>query len=219
MNAGIRILLAEDHTIVRNSMAMLLSSYGFVVVGEAETGQEAVEKALLLRPDLILLDITLPDFDGIEVTRRICADWPQAKILALTMHSEDVYLIPFLEAGGSGYVCKSAADRDVLSAIESIMKGETFVAEDGVKALLRVHSHANNIPAVPGPEMLSERERMVLKLTARGYTSREIGDQIGISPRTVETYRSRILVKLGLEHRYELVEYALQHRIIEPLSG
>jgi two-component system response regulator NreC len=214
MNAGIRILLAEDHTIVRNSMAMLLSSYGFVVVGETDTGQDAVEKALLLHPDIILLDITLPDIDGIEVTRRICASWPDAKILALTMHSEDLYLIPFLEAGGSGYVRKSAADRDVLSAIESIMKGETFVAEDGVKTLLRVHSLANNIPAVPGPEVLSERERVVLELTARGYTSRQIGEQIGISPRTVETYRSRLLVKLGLAHRYELVEYALQHKII-----
>jgi two-component system response regulator NreC len=214
MNAPICILLAEDHTIVRNSMAMLLSSYGFVVVGEAETGEEAVKKALLLHPDIILLDITLPDMDGIEVTRRICADWPEAKILALTMHSEDLYLIPFLEAGGSGYVRKSAADRDVLSAIESIMKGETFVAEDGVKTLLRVHSLAKSNPASPGPEVLSERERMVLELTARGYTSREIGDQIGISPRTVETYRSRILVKLGLVHRYELVEYALQHKVI-----
>lgn len=219
MSDGIRILLAEDHTIVRNSMSMLLSSYGFVVVGEAETGQEAVEKALLLHPDIILLDITLPDIDGIEVTRSICANWPEAKILALTMHSEDLYLVPFLEAGGSGYVRKSAADRDVLSAIESIMKGETFVAEDGVKTLLRVHSLANNSPAVPGPDVLSERERMVLELTARGYTSREIGDQIGISPRTVETYRSRILVKLGLAHRYELVKYALQYRIIGTGSG
>jgi two-component system response regulator NreC len=219
MNAGIRILLAEDHTIVRNSMAMLLSSYGFVVVGEAETGQEAVEKALLLHPDIILLDITLPDIDGIEVTRNICAQWPEAKILALTMHSEDLYLVPFLEAGGSGYVRKSAADRDVLSAIECIMKGEPFVAEDGVKTLLRAHSLAKNSPAVPGPEVLSERERMVLELTARGYTSREIGERIGISPRTVETYRSRILVKLGLVHRYELVEYALQNRIIGTGSG
>lgn len=218
MKEGVRILLAEDHTIVRNSMCMLLSSDGFVVVGEAETGQEAVEKALRLRPDIILLDITLPDIDGVEVTRSICANWPEARILALTMHSEDLYLVPFLEAGGKGYVRKSAADRDVLSAIETILKGETFVAEDGIKALLRVHSHAKNGPAVPGPEVLSERERAVLALTARGYTSREIGDQIGISPRTVDTYRSRILVKLGLIHRYELVDYALKHKIIGPGS-
>lgn len=214
MNDGIRILLAEDHTIVRSSMSMLLSSYGFVIVGEAETGQEAVEKALQLHPDIILLDITLPDIDGIEVTRRICTNWPEAKILALTMHSEDLYLVPFLEAGGSGYVRKSAADRDVLNAIESIMNGETFIAKDGVKTLLRVHSQAKDSPGVPGPEVLSERESIVLELTARGYTSREIGELVGISPRTVETYRSRILVKLGLVHRYELVEYALQHKII-----
>jgi two-component system response regulator NreC len=214
MNSGVRILLAEDHTIVRSSMAMLLSSYGFIIVGEAEFGQEAIEKSLSLRPDIILLDITLPDIDGIEVTRQICAQWPEARILALTMHSEDLYLVPFLEAGGSGYVRKSAADRDVLTAIECLLKGDTFVAEAGVKALLRKHSHARGTPQIPGPEVLSERERLVLELTARGYTSREIGEQAGISPRTVDTYRSRILVKLGLVHRHELVEYALQHGII-----
>lgn len=216
MTQGVRILLAEDHTIVRNSMVMLLSSYGFDVVGEAENGQEAVKKALQLRPDVVLLDITLPDMDGVEVTRRICAEWPEAKILALTMHSEEVYLIPFLEAGGSGYVCKSAADRDVLSAIECIMKGETFVAEGGIQTLVRAHTQASGQRHLPGPETLSERERIVLKMIARGYTSREIGDQIGISPRTVETYRYRLMVKLGLEHRYELVDYALQHKLIEP---
>jgi DNA-binding NarL/FixJ family response regulator len=219
MTAHIRILLAEDHTIVRNSLSMLLSSYGFEVVGEAETGQEAIQKALLLHPDLILLDITLPDMDGIEVTSSIRTKWPEAKILALTMHSEDLYLIPFLEAGGQGYVRKSAADRDVLSAIESVMRGETFIGENGIKVLVREHSLAKDRPAVPGPDVLSDRERMVLELTARGYTSREIGEQIGISPRTVETYRSRIMVKLGLLHRYELVEYALRHKIIGPGSG
>lgn len=195
---------------------MLLTSYGFVVEGEAENGSEAIEKALRLRPDIILLDITLPDIDGIEVTRRICAAWPEAKILALTMHSEDLYLIPFLEAGGSGYVRKSAADRDVLNAVEAVMKGGIFVAESGVQALLREHSHTKGNP--PGPEVLSGRERLVLELTVRGYTSREIGDQIGISPRTVETYRARILEKLGLMHRYELVDYALHHGILEPGS-
>jgi DNA-binding NarL/FixJ family response regulator len=219
MSEGIRILLAEDHTIVRNSMAMLLSSYGFEIVGEAETGHEAVDKALSLRPDIVLLDITLPDMDGIEVTRSICSKWPEAKILALTMHSEELYLVPFLEAGGSGYVQKSAADRDVIDAINSIMKSGTFIGENGVKALLREHSLAKNDQAVPDPDVLSDRELLVLELTARGYTSREIGDQIGISPRTVDTYRSRIMVKLGLMHRFELVEYALKHGIIGKVSG
>lgn len=219
MSSGIRILLAEDHTIVRNSMSLLLSAYGFDVVGEAESGHEAVQMALSLHPDIILLDITLPDMDGIEVTSSICSKWPEAKILALTMHSEELYLVPFLEAGGSGYVRKSAADRDVLSAIESIMGGETFIGEDGIKVLLREHSLAKSSQAMPDPGVLSDRERLVLELTARGYTSREIGDQVGISPRTVDTYRSRIMVKLGLVHRYELVEYALQHGIIGPASG
>src|SRR4030042_2052612 len=113
---GIRILLVEDHAVVRSSLGLLLKSHGGEIVGEAEDGKSAITKTLELHPDIILLDITLPDMDGIEVTRRICTAWPDAKVLALTMHSEDVYLLPFLEAGGAGYVRKSSADKDVLNA-------------------------------------------------------------------------------------------------------
>jgi two-component system response regulator NreC len=214
MIEGVRILLVEDHTIVRSSLGMLLESHGAQIVGEAEDGKNAVSKALELHPDVILMDITLPDIDGIEATRQICEAWPDAKILALTMHSEDAYLVPFLEAGGVGYVRKSAADRDVFNAIKTVIKGETFIGASGLEALLRQHKPASTQKLPPGPEVLSDRERFVLEQTARGYTSREIGDQLSISPHTVDTSRTRVMVKLGIASRHELVEYALQHHII-----
>jgi DNA-binding NarL/FixJ family response regulator len=211
---GVRILLVEDHAVVRSSLGMLLKSHGADIVGEAEDGRSAIEKALELRPDIVLMDITLPDMDGIEVTRQICAAWPDAKVLALTMHSEDVYLVPFLEAGGVGYVRKSAADRDVLNAIRSIRAGESFISSNGLEALLRQHRPSTENAQPPGPEVLSDRERLVLEKTVRGYTSREIGEQLSISPHTVDTYRTRVMVKLGLVNRPELVEYALRHHLI-----
>ncbi len=160
------------------------------------------------------MDITLPDIDGIEATRQICATWPEARVLALTMHSEDVYLVPFLEAGGAGYVRKSAADRDVLDAIKTIMSGETFIGTGGLEALIHQHRPPSGGTLPPGPEVLSDRERLVLTLTVRGFTSREIGEQLNISPHTVDTYRTRVMEKLGLLNRHELVEYALRHHII-----
>jgi two-component system response regulator NreC len=214
MIEGVHILLVEDHTIMRSSLGMLLKSHGAIIVGEAEDGRSAVAKALELRPDVVLMDITLPDIDGIEATRQICDVWPDAKILALTMHSEDIYLVPFLEAGGAGYIRKSAADRDVFNAIKTVLNGETFIGAGGLEALLRQHKPASAGALPPGPEVLSERERFVLEQAVRGYTSREIGVQLTISPHTVDTYRTRVMVKLGLASRHELVEYALRHHII-----
>jgi two-component system response regulator NreC len=209
---GVRILLVEDHIVVRSSLALLLKSHGGEIVGEASGGQDAVAQALALRPDVILMDITLPDMDGIEATRRICEAIPETRLLALTMHSEDVYLVPFLEAGGSGYIRKSAADRDLITAIKAVLTGEAFIGAGGLEALLRQHRPA--MGAAPGPEVLSDRERLVLEKTARGFTSREIGEQLTISPHTVDTYRTRVMVKLNLATRHELVEYALRHHIL-----
>ena len=214
MTDNIRVLLADDHAVMRTSLGMLLQAHGIEVAGEAASGESAIEQALALRPDVVLMDITLQGMDGIEATRRLCAAWPEAKVLALTMHGEDAFLAPFLEAGGLGYVNKSAADRQVLEAIQAVAEGETYVGEQGLEALLRAHRPGRKRPAAPGPETLSERELLVLKMTARGFTSREIGEQLGISPHTVDTYRSRLMEKLGLEHRHQLVDYALQHRIL-----
>jgi DNA-binding NarL/FixJ family response regulator len=209
-----RVLLVEDHKVVRSSLRLLLESFGAQVVGETGSGENAVTLALSLRPDIILMDITLAGLNGIEATRQIREAWPEARLLALTMHSEDVYLVQFLEAGGSGYVRKASADRDVIQAIESVLAGGTFLGEEGVRTLLQRQQSQPEAP-IPGPELLSERELEVLVLTVRGYTSREIAGQLFISPHTVDTYRARVMDKLGLEHRHQLVEYALQHHILE----
>ncbi len=212
MSGSIKVSLVDDHTVMRNGLRLLLEKEDDIrVIGEAATCAQGVEQALRLRPDVIVMDITLPDFDGVECTRRIRAVWPEAVVLALTMHAEDVYLVPFLEAGGVGYVRKSAADRDVVDAIRAAARGEFFLQPEGVQAIVQEHRAKTD---KPGPEVLSERERKVLELTARGFTSREIGEQLSLSPRTIETYRERIMEKLHLEHRSQLVDYAFQHRLL-----
>jgi DNA-binding NarL/FixJ family response regulator len=211
MTDSIRVLLVDDHAVVRSGLRLLLEKTSDIqVVGEADNGTSAVEQTLALRPDVVVMDITLPDFDGIEATRQIRAAIPNACVLALTMHGEETYLVPFLNAGGMGYVRKSSSDRDLVEAIRQVMRGESFLLPEGIEAIVRKHRAHE-----PEPETLSERERQVLTLTAKGYTSREIGDQLGLSPRTVETYRERIMQKLELGHRSELVEYALRHHLLE----
>ena len=215
MLEGVRILLIDDHAVMRSSLALLLNTRGAQVVGEASNGKSGIAEALRLRPDVILMDITLPDMDGIEATRQICKAWPQARILALTMHSEETYLVPFLEAGGTGYIRKAAADRDLFTAIEMVQQGKTFLGTSGMDALVHEHRPAGSKPVPPRLSSLSDRERFVLEQTVRGFTSREIAEQLGISARTVDTYRYRVMEKLGVKHRHELVEYALQNHLLE----
>jgi len=208
-----RILLIDDHAVVRSGLRLLIEQEpDFVVVGEAENAEIGIRMALDLHPDVTIMDITLPDVDGIIATRRILDEWPDARVLALTMHDESGFLVPFLEAGGIGYLRKSAVDRQLVQAIRRVSDGEFSIQSDGVSTIAASHSPARN--SGPEPWVLSEREHEVLVLTARGFTSRETGERLFISARTVETYRGRIMEKLGLHHRSELVEYALDHRLL-----
>jgi DNA-binding NarL/FixJ family response regulator len=215
----ISVMLADDHGIVRAGLRALLDSQQDIdVVGEAATGDEAVELAAKLQPDIIIMDISMPG-GGLEATRKIAKLELQTKILILTIHAEERYLLPVLEAGGSGYVRKASLHTDLIDAIRTVYRGEVFLEPAATRMLLQGYlDRANDgIELDPG-KLLSEREREVLKLTAEGFTAQEIGDQLFLSPKTVETYRHRIMHKLGFSHRSELVRYALRAGLLDPAA-
>lgn len=211
----IRILLVDDHLVLRAGLKALLDAETDMrVVGEAGTGEEAIEKAKSLKPDVVVMDLSMPGMGGLEATRQI-SELAQARVLVLTMHSEEEYLLPVLEAGGSGYVKKTSADEDLTNAIRTVARDEVFLYPNAAKLLLqgfRVRGEDDQ----PDPlEKLTERERDVLAMTAEGYSSSEIGEKLFISPKTVDTYRSRIMEKLGLHHRSELVRFALNTGLLK----
>lgn len=216
--APMRILLVDDHAVLRSGLRMLLDAEGDMeVVGEASTGEEGVEKARELGPDIVVMDISMPGMGGLAATRAIAkpdhADEPDTSppaVLVLTMHAEEEYLLPVLDAGGSGYVSKRRADEDLIEAIRKVAGGEVFLYPSGTALLLRGYKQAAE-PDEPDPlDVLSEREREVLALTAEGYSAAEAGKKLYLSPHTVETYRSRLMKKLGLTHRSELVRFAIR---------
>lgn len=215
----ISVLLADDHGIVRAGLRALLDAQQDIdVVGEASSGDEAVELAEKLEPDIIIMDISMPG-GGLEATRKIAKLELPTKILILTIHAEERYLLPVLEAGGSGYVRKASLHTDLIDAIRTVFRGEVFLEPAATRMLLQGYlDRANDgIELDPG-KLLSEREREVLKLTAEGFTAQEIGDQLFLSPKTVETYRHRIMHKLGFSHRSELVRYALRAGLLDPAA-
>jgi DNA-binding NarL/FixJ family response regulator len=216
----IRVLLADDHPILRSGLRLLLGAEPDLdVVGEANNGREAVEKTTELRPDVVVMDIAMPEMGGLEATRRISQLGLGTRVLILTVHAEEQYLLPVVQAGGSGYVRKSQADTDLLEAIRAVYRGEVFLDPPATKMLLE--DYLDRVTAgkeTDSYQTLSEREREVLKLTAGGYTAQEIADQLFLSPKTVDTYRQRLMDKLNLHHRSELVKYALRKGLLQPSS-
>ncbi|GBD13020.1 Oxygen regulatory protein NreC [bacterium HR24] len=212
----IRVLLADDHAVVRSGLRALLSGEPDVqVVGEASNGREAIEKAEALRPDVAVMDISMPDMDGLEATRAIRQRGLPTQVVVLTVHADDEYLLQALDAGACGYVVKSASDTDLLQAIRLAAQGQVFLYPSAVRRVLS-HYVQSRGQRKRLPEQLSGREQEVLRLTAAGYTNQEIAQQLGISPKTVDTYRQRIMEKLGLERRSELVRYALRKGLLRP---
>lgn len=213
MTEKVRILLVDDHTLLRRALSTLLErEENLSVAGEAASGEEAVVLAGQLLPDIILMDITLPGMNGLEATRQIRHKYERIKIIALTMHVEEEYLLQFLAAGGSGYLHKSTADLELLKAIERVIAGEIYLGPTGVQVLANrqyVRSQEGDVD----PEVLSKRERQVLVLVAAGCTSAEIAKKLFLSPSTIDTYRNRIANKLNLESRSQLVEYVARHRL------
>ena len=207
----IRILLADDHGVVRAGLRALLESQpDMAVVAEAEDGARAVELAAQHGPDIVIADLSMPH-GGMQTISAITDLNIGARVLVLTVHAEERYLLPVLEAGGSGYVRKSSAHTDLLDAIRTVSRGEVFLDPAATKTLLRGYlGRAKSGEEIDIGEVLSEREREVVKLTAEGYTAQQGGDLLSLSPKTVETYRHRAMQKLGLTNRAELVRYALR---------
>lgn len=214
--ATIRVLVADDHGILRAGLRSLINAEpDMEVVGEAADGQQALEQARLLQPDVVVMDISMPVMDGLEATRLLRREQPQCQVIILTIHAEEEYLFQALQAGGAGYVLKSAADTDLMDAIRKAYRGEVFLYPSAVKKLLSEYLRRLPASEQEGPtDRLTARERQVLKLTAEGYTNQEIAERLVISPKTVDTYRQRIMEKLRLNHRPELVRYALRSGLL-----
>ncbi len=209
----LRVLLVDDHTLMRAGLRALLRPVpDILVAGEAANGMEAVEEARRLRPHVVVMDLEMTGGDGVTGTRALMEIEPPPRILILTMHSEHEHLIPLLEAGASGYLAKDAADRELVDAIRAVAAGEVYVRPAVARLLassLRERVVPSADPLHARYETLSDRERLVVQRVAEGYNGREIGRQLGISAKTVDTYKQRIEEKLGLSHRTDYVRFAL----------
>jgi DNA-binding NarL/FixJ family response regulator len=209
----VRILIADDHAVIREGLRMILESLdGLTVVGEALDGRDALEKAEALKPDVIVMDISMPEMNGIEATRIICERLPSVKIIILSMHHTNEHIFRAIQAGARAYLLKESAGAWVVKAVHAVMKGQYYFGA-GVEAPPKM-SHSGKQSRPPSPlESLSQREREVIQLVVEGKTSAEIAETLALSPKSVETYRSRLMLKLGVNNIPSLVKYALLHGI------
>lgn len=220
MSEGIRVLLVDDHAIFRSGLdALLRLEPDLEIVGKVGTGEEAIERVTALRPDVVVMDLGMPGIGGLEATRRIAAMGTGTRVLVLTSHGEDEYLLPVLEAGAHGYVHKASADQDLIAAIRLVSRDEVFLYPRATKLLLRGFKQALTRGQARPLEELSEREVQVLELTARGYSSAEAARKLFLSSKTVDTYRSRLMRKLGLSRRADLVAFAMEWGVLTALKA
>jgi DNA-binding NarL/FixJ family response regulator len=215
--ATARILLADDHTLVRDGLRLILDRQpDLQVVAEAADGLAAVREALSAEVDLAVLDVTMPGLTGLQAARQLAEHRPDLRILILSMHDNERYFFEALKAGASGYVLKSAAERDLVEACRSTMRGEPFIYPGAVKALIRDVLERLRTGEQMTTDPLTPRESEVVKLIAEGHASREIAEALVISERTVERHRANVLEKLGLRNRVELTRYAIRRGLVEP---
>jgi DNA-binding NarL/FixJ family response regulator len=220
----VRVLLADDHDILRQGLKMLLGLQPDIeVVGEARTGREAIELTEQLQPQVVVLDISMPDIDGLEACERIRAQTPASNVLILTMHESDEYFLRALRVGAAGYLVKKAAPPDLHMAILSIAQGGAFLYPGLAKTLIRAYTSTpsgslppqkNGEPAARELRVLSPRELEVLKLVAEGHTNQEIADQLVLSIKTVQAHRANVMEKLGLENITQLVRFAIRYGLL-----
>lgn len=211
----IRVLIADDHGVVRAGLRALLSAEpDLLVVGEAATGEEAVRLALHRQPDVVLMDIKMPEMDGLEATRSLAQQAPRVRVLLLTVHEDPALLREALRAGAAGYVIKRAVESELISAIRASAAGDLYVHPSLTRSLLEEKGPA---PADDGAlGRLTPREIEVLRLIAQGFTNTQIAEHLCLSPRTVESHRANVRAKLNLDSRAELVRFAARHGLLNP---
>jgi len=211
----IKIIIADDHAVLRSGLKMMLNSQtDMEVVAEASKDTETVQLCQKYKPDIVLLDITMPDHGGIRIIPEIKRKSPESRILVLTMHDDDSYLKDVLKVGGNGYILKKAADIDLLAAIRSVYRGENYIDPSMTKHLIQ-DMFGTADEKKEGANLLSQRETEVLKYMAQGYTNKQISDTMFVSIKTVETYKVRIKKKLNINKRSELIRYAVNMGIID----
>lgn len=209
---AVRVLLADDHVIVRQGLRALLESDGFEVVGEASTGHEAIDMVQRLHPEVAVLDISMPLLNGIDAAREITRASPRTKILLLTMFAEEHYVLEALRAGASAYILKTKAAGELVHAIREVCKGETYLGAGVSRTVVQAYLAKAENPTDP----LTSRERQVIQLVAEGKTTKEIATVLGVSTKTAESHRTNIMDKLNIHDTAGLVRYAIRTGIITP---
>jgi two-component system response regulator NreC len=208
---SIKVLVADDHQIMREGLrAMLEKEHDIVVLGEAEDGRMIERMARELTPDVIIMDVAMPDLNGIEATRQIVSELPGIKIIALSMHDDRRFVLNMLKAGAAGYMLKDSAFTDLARAIRMVMSGKTYLSHEVTDIVVKDYVSSTQPAESSAFHLLSPREREVLQLLAEGKTSAQIGDKLHISVKTVETHRQQIMVKLNIRSVAELTKYAIR---------
>ena len=208
----IQVLLADDHLIVRQGLRALLEREGFRVVGEAADGREAVHLAGGSHPDVAILDLAMPNLNGLDAARELLRGDPRMKAILLTMHTEDPYVLEALRAGISGYVLKTQAGDDLIQAIREVLRGSIYLSPGVSRAVVDAYRAKSDLP----PDPLSPREREVLQLVAEGKTTKEVASLLGVSVKTAESHRTRIMAKLDIHETAGLVRYAIRRGLVQP---
>ena len=213
----IRVLLADDHTIVRKGLRALLEDEADIeVIGEAEDGREAIRMVQQLLPDVVLMDLSMPGLSGLEATRQIKKRFPEVKVLILTRHANEEYVFQILRAGASGYVVKKAAPTELVLAIQSVYRGDSFLSPAISRPVIEEYIRKAEAMVENSYDRLTDREREVLQLIAEGHSSREIAELLHITERTVRTHRGHVMDKLDIHNIAELAQYAIRKGVISP---
>jgi two-component system response regulator NreC len=212
----IRILIADDHGVIRAGLRALLSGFPEIeVVGEAVDGRDTLKKSVELKPNIVIMDLSMPEMGGLEANGKLAQIAPDIRVLILTVHEHESLLKEVIRAGAAGYIIKRAVEDELIHAIRVVSRGDMYVHPSMTRALFRAPSTSMESWSTE-VEPLTAREIEVLRLLAKGYTNRQIAEELGISPRTAEGHRANLSAKLGLRSRVELVEYAQQHGLLKP---